>query len=344
MYLVNLSQDKSKINQYISNTLLKEIKKSLNDNKKVILYLNKRWEYSSLICNKCNHLYKCKNCDISMSVHKFPQKLICHVCGENKDIPTKCEKCNSSSESLQKVWIGTQQIEDSLKKEFGEYKIFRFDTDTVKTKSEKENALSNLEKSDIIIWTKMITTGFDFRWIWLIWVILLEQELLIPKYNTEEKVYSNIKQLLGRGSRNWEVSNIVIQTFIPENEIIKSITNSNYKDFFIKTLEERKLFNYPPYSQMLTLEYRNTNQEKAKNFMINLKNKLDIINPPLTHPSNQGGKIMNKRIEINLVPNPSKRYNQYYYKIILKWENLREFLNEIKPEIFRNSALVVIFE
>lgn len=331
MYLVNLSQDKSKINQYISNTLLKEIKKALLDDKKIILYLNKRWEYSSLICNKCNHLYKCKNCDVSMIVHKFPQKLICHICGENKDIPTKCEKCNSIWETLQKVWIWTQQIEDALKKEFPNYKTFRFDTDTVKSKAEKENALDNLEKSDIIIGTKMITTGFDFKWIWLIWVILLEQELLIPKYNTEEKVYSNIKQLLWRWSRNWEVSNVVIQTFIPENEIIKSITNSNYKDFFIKTLEERKLFNYPPFSEMLTLEYRHKSQEKAKNFMINLKNKLDI-------------EKQDKNIEITLVPNPSKKYNQYYYKIILKWEKLRDFLTVIKPEIFRNSSLVVIFE
>ena len=344
MYLVNLSQDKSKINQYISNTLLKEIKKSVTDNKKVILYLNKRWEYSSLICNKCNHLYKCRNCDISLSVHKYPQKLICHICGDNKDIPSRCEKCNSTWEALQKVWIGTQQIEDSLKKEFSEYKIFRFDTDTVKSKKEKENALVNLEKSDIIIGTKMITTGFDFRWIWLIWVILLEQELLIPKYNTEEKVYSNIKQLLGRWSRNWEISKIVIQTFIPENEIIKTITASNYKDFFIKTLEERKLFNYPPFSEMLTLEYRHKTQEKAKNFMINLKHKLDILNTPLPPTSNQWGEEKNKKIEISLVPNPTKRFNQYYYKIIIKWEKLREFINEIKQEIFKNSALVVIFE
>lgn len=331
MYLVNLSQDKSKLNPYISNTLLKEINKSLEQWKKTILYLNKRWEYSALVCNTCNHLYKCKNCDISMIVHKYPQKLICHICGENKDIPTKCEKCNN--ETLQKVWIWTQQIEDSLKKEFPNHNVFRFDTDTVKNKSEKENALKNLEKSDIIIGTKMITTGFNFKSIWLIWVILLEQELLIPKYNTEEKVYTNIKQLLWRWSRNGEISNVVIQTFIPENEIIKSITHDNYKDFFLKTLAERKLFNYPPYTEMLTLEYRNNNQEKAKNFILNLKNKLEIINSE-----------NNNKLDINLVPNPTKKYKQYYYKIILKWENLRDFLLCIKPEIMRNSWLVVIFE
>jgi len=329
MFLVNLSQDKSKINPYLSNTLLKNIEESLSEKKKVILYLNKRWEYSSLICNNCNHLYKCPNCDISMSVHKYPEQLICHICNLTTTIPKKCHKC--SKETLNKVWIWTQQIEDSIKNEFKNHKIFRFDTDIVKNKTEKELALENLEKADIIIWTKMITTWFNFSWVGLIWVILLEQELLIPKYNTEEKVYSNIKQLLGRWNRNWEKTNILIQTFIPDNDIIKSITDSNYKDFFIKTLEERKIFNYPPYTEMLTLEYRDKNQEKAKNFINNLKNKLEL-------------EDKDKKIEIVVVPTPSKRYNQFYYKLILKWDNLRDFIKCIKIEIMKNSWLVVIFE
>ncbi len=328
MLLVNLNQDKSRKNWYISNTLLKKIEENLNKKKKIIIYLNKRWEYSSLICNKCSHLYKCSNCDISLSVHKTPAKLICHICSQIQDIPTSCEKCNNNE--LQKVWIWTQQIEDFLKKEFVDFKIFRFDTDVVKNKTEKKQALEKLHSSDIIIWTKMITTGFDFRNLWLIWVVLLEQELLIPKYNTEEKVYSNIKQLIWRWNRLWEESDIIIQTFIPENQIIKDITNYNYKDFFLKTLEERKLFNYPPFSEMLSLEYRHTDKQKAKSFITNLKNKLDLEK--------------NKQTEIVLVPNPSKKHNQFHYKIIIKWKNLRSFINCIRDEIIRNSSLSIIFE
>ena len=343
MFLVNLSQDKSKINPYISNTLLKKIEETLNEKKKVILYLNKRWEYSSLICNNCNFLYKCPNCDISMSVHKYPEKLICHICNLTTNIPKKCHKC--TEETLQKVWIWTQQIEETLKQKFPKNKIFRFDTDTVKNKTQKSFALENLEKADIIIWTKMITTGFNFSWVWLIWVILLEQELLIPKYNTEEKVYSNIKQLLWRWNRNWEITDILIQTFIPDNEIIKSITESNYKDFFVKTLEERKLFNYPPYTEMLSLEYRHATKEKAKSFIDNLKNKLDLNNSLLNSLPLKGKEnTKNWQIEIISVPKPSKRHNQFYYKLILKWDNLRDFIECIKPEIMRNSWLVVIFE
>lgn len=339
MILVNLSQDQSKINNYISNTLINKIEENLNNNKKIILYINKRWEYSSLICKKCNYIYKCDNCDLSLNVHLYPEKLICHLCLDSKNIDIKCKKCNNHE--LIKVWIWTQQIENILKnylqKKYNDLKIFRFDTDSIKNKKDKENALIELENADIIIWTKMITTGFDFEWVWLIWVILLEQELQIPKYNTEEKVYSNIKQLIWRWERKWEQTDIVIQTFVPENEIIQTIVNDNYKDFFIKTLKERKLFNYPPFCEMITLEYRDKNEEKAKNFILNLKNKLDIEKNNL--------KLENINI-IDIIINPKyqKKYNQFYYKIIIKWNWLRNFIDCIKFEIFKNKGLVVIFE
>ena len=221
MLLVNLSQDSSRDNMYLSNTLLKEIKNTIENNKKTILYLNKRWEYSSLVCTNCDHLYKCKNCDVSLNVHNTPVCLICHLCWFTTQLKHKCEKCNKNT--LKKVWVWTQQIESSLSKLFPEKIIFRFDADSVKNKTLKENALENIDKADIIIWTKMITTWFNIKNIWLIWVILLEQELLIPKYNTEEKLYFNIKQLLWRWNRVWEKTN-------PQNNFTYS-ADSNFSKF-----------------------------------------------------------------------------------------------------------------
>jgi primosomal protein N' (replication factor Y) len=179
---------------------LKNIDENIKNNRKVILYLNKRWEYSSLICKKCNHLHKCKNCDISMSLHW--DNMICHSCWYSKKIVSNCENCKSKE--LQKVWVGTKQIEDVIKNIYKDKIVYRLDTDIVKNKKTKQEALDNIEKADIVIGTKMITTGFNFLNVWLIWVILLEQELQIASYNTEEKVFSNIKQLIWRGWRLWQ--------------------------------------------------------------------------------------------------------------------------------------------
>lgn len=329
MLIVNLSQNKSNINYYISSTLIEEIKNNLKENKKSILYLNKRWNFSSLICEDCSYYYKCKNCDVSLTVHNNPEKLACHICWALWDIPKSCSKCNSNN--LKKIWVWTKQIEESLKNYFNDdVNIFRFDLDSTKNKTEKKLSLEKIEKSDIIIATKMITTGFDFKNIGLIAVILAEQEFSFPSYNSEEKAYINIKQLIGRWNRLWDKTEIIIQTFIPDNEMIKSISEKNYKNFFLDTLKERKLFNYPPFIEMLELEYRDKSEKKALDFMINLKNKLDYINTE-------------KNIEIILNKKSFKKYNKFHIKIILKWNKLRDFIENIKLEIFRNSNLSVIF-
>ena len=335
MILVNLNQDKNTKNYYFSNTLLQALEKNYTSKQKSIIYMNKRWEFSTLICENCQHIFTCDNCDVSMNLHAYPsEKLICHVCNETKNIPHKCEKC--SSQNLKKVWIWTQQVENFLKNYFSqkEIKIFRFDTDVIKNKTEKSKALASLQHADIIIGTKMITTGFDFENVWLVAVMLLEQELLIPWYNTQERVYSNVKQLLWRWGRKWQNTDFIIQTFVPENPIIETITQKNYKDFFTETLQERKMFLYPPFCEMVTLEYRHKSEEKAREFMKKLFQKLENVNT--TNFENQ--------YHILMTPGSFRKHNQYYFKIILKWNNVRNLLDTIKKDIFQNSQLSVIFE
>lgn len=327
MILVNLNQDLSKQNKYLSNTLLKYLEKYLQKNKKIIIYLNKKWEYSSLVCKNCQKIFRCKNCDVSLNIHS--EKMICHICWHTEKTPNSCDNCNSNE--LLKIWVWTEQIEKTLKNIFPNKKIFRFDTESVRNKTEKENSLFYLKEADIIIWTKMITTGFDFSDVWLIAVVLIEQELQGNKYNSEEKLFTNIKQLIWRWSRKWEQTEFIIQSFIPENESIKMIIEDNYKTFFKKTLLERKLFNYPPFTEYAILEYRNENQEKALKYTKKLKEKLDNFNEE-------------KNIEIIFIENSFRKYNKFHYKIILKWENLRNFLENIKTEIFRESNLSLIFE
>lgn len=327
IFLVDLTKDKSKINDYISNTLIENIKNTLNEWKKTILYLNKRWAYNLLICQNCWNIEKCPRCDLALSVHSSPLKLQCHHCNFFKEISLSCEKC--SGVELKSVWVWTQQIETSIKKIFPDKKIFRFDSDSVWNKTQKSQTLENIKNSDIIIWTKMITTGFDFDDVKTIWVILIEQELQIPKYDTEEKIYSNIKQLIWRAWRKWKESNVIIQSFAVDNEIIKDIIFQNYKTFFQKTLNERKLFNYPPFCEYCTIRYKNKSLEESKKFIENFYNSLDKSD---------------KNLEIIKLNNYTKRDNQYFWKIIIKWQNIRQYLQNYKKEILSNKDLVVIFE
>ncbi len=327
IYITDLSKDKSKISEYLSETLISKMGEALKNWKKTILYINKRWAYNMLICHDCNYIKKCPRCDIILSVHKKPEKLLCHHCSYSEETPLFCESCWSAS--LKNIWVGTQFVEEKIKYLFPDVSIFRMDSDSVKNISEKKEALENIKNSLIIIWTKMITTGFDFRDIWVIGIILLEQELQIPKYDTEEKIYSNIKQLIWRWWRVWDETDVIIQSFIPNNEMIKSLVELNYKDFFKKTLEERKLFNYPPFSEIVTLRYKDKYEWNALDFITKLKEKLENFN--------------DWSFEIILNKNIFKRNNQFFAQIIIKWKDVRKLLENIKKDIFEEKDLAVVF-
>lgn len=330
-YIANLSQISKSKNHFLSPLLFEKMKESLEKKEKIILYLNKRGEYSSIICKDCQKIFSCPNCDVSLSVHRNPPHLLCHICGTKQEIPLSCPYCKSNN--LQSVWIGTEQVEREIQKEFKNAYIFRFDFDSMKNIWAKKEAIKKLEDADIIIGTKMISTGFDFENIGLIGIILLEQELFIPHYRQEERVYQNIKQLIGRGERKGAKTDIVIQTFIPENTVIKTISEKNYGDFLIQALAERKMFWYPPFKEFACIEYRDKNKEKAFDFSQKLFHKLKKIN-----------EVNEEKREIIFSSFPRRKYNQYHYQIMLKGNDLRDFLQAIKTEVMRNKNCIIIFE
>lgn len=327
-YTVHLSQDSSKLSKYISNTLLDEIERTGEKKEKVLLYLNKRGSYSSLACKDCQHLWECPNCDTSLSIHSHPQRLLCHMCACQFPYPLSCPNCHGAQ--LLQIGVGTQQIETDLKKYFPEKQIYRFDSDSMKNISSKREALWYLESADIIIGTKMITTGFNFEKVGLIGILLGEQELSYPSYDAEEKAYANLKQLIGRGNRRSQETTLILQTFLPQNPLIQRLLHQNYKDFFTHTLQERKDFFYPPYTEMITLEYRHKESEKALQFTQKLEEKLQEKNILGNYRILRGTQTF-------------KKNNTYHAKIILQGKDLRVFLAAFEKEILSNSALSVIF-
>lgn len=327
IFVVDLSREKSD-NKFISKKLIESTKICLSKWKKAILYLNRRWEYSSTICEDCKTIFWCPRCSVSLNSHKN-WKLICHSCGYEEKETNVCNACWSVN--LKKIWVWTQQIENYIKNLFKNHKIFRFDSDSIKTQKDKKNALESLEIADIIIWTKMITTGFDLESVWLIWVMLLEQEMSIPEYDTWEKVYQNIKQVIWRWWRKWEETDVIIQTFIPDNELINMITNWNYKDFLQFTLKERKKFNYPPYCQMVEILYRNLDEEKWEEKIKKYYNKLSDI-------FKKTNESMQKN-EINLVINYRKKANYHISKIVVKSSDLSPFIKEISNIIIKDKNI-----
>ncbi len=348
--VIDLSQDRCEISPYISSTLLDGIEMSLSRWEKTILYLNKRGSYSSLVCQDCHYLFECVNCDSSLCVHQHPHHLKCHMCQSSFSLPLSCPKCQGNN--LENIGVGTQQIEDVLRKYFShdthrflnneshDWKtqlsawrhapiIYRFDSDNIKTISEKRSAIQDLKNADIIIGTKMITTGFDFEKIWCIGVILAESELQHPSYNAFEKAYSNLRQLVGRWNRKGQKTDIIFQSFIPKNTLISYLVEWNFKDFLSYMLQERKDFIYPPFWEYVKIEYRSKESQKSLAFL----KKLETTLKEYAHDD----------IQFLAGTSCQKRNNQYHASLIIKWPRLRELLENIRPLILREWRLSIAF-
>ncbi|EKE29731.1 MAG: primosome assembly protein PriA [uncultured bacterium (gcode 4)] len=300
----------------LSQELLDNVAKVLSSGKKILFFINRRWEANALICRDCSFQAKCPECDISMNVHKFPApKLICHHCNRQEPIIVRCPKCSWSN--LVSVWTWTQRMEETLSMIFKSSKIARLDSDKI---TKEWIHLEDIWNADIIIATESIN-AVTIDNLWLVVVPLFELEMVIPEYDIEERIYINISYNLKR----W--ADAIIQTYIPGHELLKIITEWNYKDFLMHTLEERKAFKYPPYWKLAYIWIKSKNKDRVTDMAVKLVNKLEI--------SNEDNKVF-----INYDSKSfTKRAWEFRQKIILRWENLEEFLQIASGEIIRNREI-----
>lgn len=302
----------------LSKELIENMENVLIENKKILLFLNRRWESSALICKDCSYHFKCKECDISLTIHKYPQKkLICHSCNSEEIIPSICPKCKWTN--FIEIWTWTQKMEDNLNKIFESKKIIRLDSDKLK---KEWISIKDIKDSDIIIATEIANTIWIEN-LWLIVFPLFEMELSSQEYDIEEKIYYNIAY----NNKKWV--DIIIQTYIPNNEILKIISSWNYKDFLDKTLKERKKFNYPPYSSFVNLRVKWNNKERVQEIFWKYLNKLNITN------ENSNKIIIADKKFIK------RKDGNYYKKISIRWDNLEEFLEYFRLEIIRNRDIIL---
>ncbi|MEG0919628.1 MAG: primosomal protein N' [Anaerovoracaceae bacterium] len=234
-----------------SRRLYDEIKKTLEENKQVILFLNRRGFSTFVSCRDCGHVLKCDDCDISLTYHKGDSKLKCHYCGKAYDVPRLCPKCGSKY--IRYFGTGTEKIAEEAEKLFGEYSIDRLELDTIKTKGSLNKILNNFAKgkTNILIGTQLVAKGLDFKNVGLVGIVAADVTLNIPDYRSAERTYQLITQVAGRAGRGDLVGQVVVQTYMKDNYAIKAACNKDYMDFYKKEIGYRQLMDYPPFGHLV---------------------------------------------------------------------------------------------
>jgi primosomal protein N' (replication factor Y) len=245
----------------IAPTLKEAIEATLSDNKQVILFQNRRGYVPQHICKACGWIPHCRHCDVSLTYHKFKNKLQCHYCGTVYSVMLTCEACGSHD--FVKHSFGTEKIEEHLHELFPSARIARMDYDTVSGKTAHEQLIQQLEEHriDILVGTQMVVKGLDFANVQLVGILDADSLLNFADFRVHERAFQLMEQVSGRAGRKDANGIVLIQVAQTNHPILKFVSDHDYPAFYSFEIEGRKSFGYPPFTRLIQLFFKHKDRE-----------------------------------------------------------------------------------
>jgi len=227
------------------------IKQSVDNGNQAIIFLNRRGYAPVAQCNQCAWIPKCEHCDVSLTYHKRIDKLVCHYCGSMYPLPTICPACKEPS--IEVHGYGTERMEDEIAPALGNVKTLRMDLDTTRNKDGYQQIISDFSqgKAQVLVGTQMVTKGLDFDKVSTVAIINADAMINQPDFRASERAFNMISQVAGRAGRRNSQGNVILQTRQPGHPIIPLIVNHDYSGFYKTELDERRRFNYPPFTRLI---------------------------------------------------------------------------------------------
>ena len=238
--------------RFLSDQLLSAVKVSLERNEQVLIFHNRRGSASTTLCKNCGWSAICPRCFIPLTLHSDHHELRCHICNITEKVPTSCPVCKSTD--IIHKGIGTKLIESEIRKLFPKNNIMRFDgdTDDADTVENQYQALYNSE-IQIIIGTQVIAKGLDLPNLRTVGVIQADAGLSLPDFSSSERTFQLLAQVIGRVGRSSHPTNVIVQSYQPNDPAVRYGITQDYKSFYAETLEVRNRAHFPPYTYLLKL-------------------------------------------------------------------------------------------
>lgn len=257
----------------ISLELCNEIAANLEKNEQSILFINRRGANKLISCGECGYVYKCPRCSVSLTYHSSNRRLMCHYCGYSRFPDAQCPECGGI---LSYIGAGTQLIEEELKQLFPGTDILRMDTDTVHEAGSHDALFDKFrdEKIPVMVGTQMVTKGLNFENVTLIGVLSADQSLYCGDYRSAERTFSLITQVVGRSGRGAKQGRAVIQTFTPQNEVIRQAASQDYESFYASEIELRKLQRVPPFADIISITASGLDEDTVLHCCTDIRNIL----------------------------------------------------------------------
>jgi primosomal protein N' (replication factor Y) len=248
----------------LSKTLAQDLRENLRDGMQSILLLNRRGYNTFASCRACGHVVTCPNCSISLTYHAANNRLMCHYCGYSIPFTRECPNCHE--EQMRYTGFGTQRAEQQIEELFPGARILRLDADSTMTRFAYDEKLKQFSEGayDIIVGTQMVAKGLDFENVTLVGVLSADQALYGDDFRSYERAFDLLTQVVGRSGRGKYAGKAVIQTYTPENDVIRLAAEQNYTEFYRREITLRKSLLYPPFTDLCVFGFVGREEEKVR--------------------------------------------------------------------------------
>lgn len=236
----------------ISAPLAKLLEETIDRGEQAILFLNRRGASRMVTCGECGETPACPRCSVHLTYHSANRRLMCHYCGWSQPLPDRCPVCGGL---LSFVGTGTQKVEEELRGLFPGTQVLRMDADTVSALHSHESILEKFRKErvPILLGTQMVAKGLDFENVTLVGAVSADQLLYTGDIHASERAFSLLTQVVGRAGRGGKAGRAVIQTFTPDNDVIRFAAGQDYDGFYQQEIRLREARGLPPLCGLFVL-------------------------------------------------------------------------------------------
>ena len=247
-----------------SGALLTGLTRCLDEGHQAILFVNRRGYSTFVSCRSCGYTVTCSQCDVSMTYHSAENVLRCHYCGQEMPVPRTCPECGSPY--IKYFGVGTQRVEEEVRKFFPDVPVLRMDNDTTRTKDAHAQLLARFRSGEarVLVGTQMIAKGLDFPEVTMVGIIAADAMLKLPDYRSAERTFQLLTQVAGRAGRAEHPGEVFLQTYDPENYAIEAASRQDYRAFYEEEMMRRRRALYPPYTLLARLLYEADRAEDAQ--------------------------------------------------------------------------------
>jgi primosomal protein N' (replication factor Y) (superfamily II helicase) len=240
-----------------SRSLHEELESTLQRGEQAILFLNRRGTATYIFCRDCGHVLRCPNCETPLTLHTDErERLLCHQCGYERKKPSICPQCGGRQ--IREYGLGSERVEAEVNTLFPKARTLRWDRETTRPKDAHEMILAHFanHQADVLVGTQMLAKGLDLPLVTLVGIVLADVGLQLPDPFAGERVFQVLTQVAGRAGRSERGGKVILQTFDPGSQVIRSTAGHDVNGFYEYELEQRRRLGYPPLSRLVRLEYR----------------------------------------------------------------------------------------